>query len=84
MTSPHREPQQRCAACGAAGRAPTIVYDKATSPPGVTLLPTFDWHPDGRPALLCPTCKRRLKKNRGRARYSARRPSDGRMTGGES
>jgi hypothetical protein len=47
---------------------------------GVVLVPVFGWHEDGRPALLCPTCKRRLKKNRGRACYPKPRPSDGHMT----
>jgi hypothetical protein len=69
----------RCAGCGAAGHAPTIVYDKAAAP-GVPLTPVFGWHEDGRPALLCPACKRRLQKNRGRARYSKAKPTDGRMT----
>jgi hypothetical protein len=64
----------RCAGCGAAGQPPTIVWDKRAVPPGVVLVPVFGWHEDGRPALLCPTCKRRLKKNRGRARYSKPRP----------
>jgi hypothetical protein len=75
---------QRCAGCGAAGHPPTIVWDQVQAPPGVVLVPVFGWHPDGRPALLCPNCKRNLTKRRGRARYSKTRPSDGHMTEGRS
>jgi hypothetical protein len=77
MSAP--DPQaQRCAGCGAAGRPPTIVWDKAAAAPGVPLVPVFGWHPD-RPVLLCPDCKRGFNRNRGRARYSKPRPTDGRM-----
>jgi hypothetical protein len=76
-------PDLRCARCGAADRAPTMVWDKSEAKPtGAVLSPVFDWHSDGRPALLCGTCRRRLRKNQGRARYSKPRPSDGHTTGG--
>jgi hypothetical protein len=81
-TPPDNQALLRCAGCSCAGHAPVLVYDKAAAPLGVVLRPCFDWHPDGRPALLCASCKRGFNRNRGRARYSARRPSDGRMTGG--
>jgi hypothetical protein len=82
MTAP--TPQAlRCAGCGAAGHPPVIVHDRSQAPPGAVPTPVFGWHPDGRPALLCGPCKRRLTKNRGRARYSKSRPSDGRLTGGK-
>lgn len=81
MTAPAPDLQQRCAGCGTPGHPPTIVWDKGQVPAGVTLTPVFGWHEDpGRPALLCPGCKGRLKKNLGRARYSKPRPSDGRTT----
>jgi hypothetical protein len=38
------------------------------------------WHDGLRSALLCSTCKRRLRKNRVRARFSKPRPADGRVT----
>jgi hypothetical protein len=72
----------RCAGCGAVGEPPRI-WHKPEDRPDVVLQPVFDWHPDGRPALLCGDCRRGLKRNRGRARYSKRRPSDGHMVGGE-
>jgi hypothetical protein len=67
-----------CAGCGCAGRAPTIVV--AQEPPEPPLVPVFDWHADRRPGLLCPSCKRGYRRNRGRARYAKRRPSDGHVT----
>jgi hypothetical protein len=70
----------RCAGCGCAGRAPTIVVDRAQEPPEPPLVPVFDWHADGRPGLLCPSCKRGYRRNRGRARYAPRRPTQGHMT----
>jgi hypothetical protein len=69
----------RCAGCGCAGRTPTIV-DGAQGPPEPPLHPVFDWHPDGRPALLCPSCRRGLKRNQGRARYAPRWPTQGHLT----
>jgi hypothetical protein len=82
MSAPDLEPQTlHCAGCGAEGRTPTVVFDPSKdADPRPVLNPVFAWHEDGRPALLCPTCKRRLVKNRGRARYSQSRPSDGRLT----
>jgi hypothetical protein len=69
-----------CAGCGCEGRMPTIVMDKAQEPPEPPLSAVFGWHEDGRPALLCPSCNRGLRRNRGRARYAKRRPSDGHTT----
>jgi hypothetical protein len=70
----------RCAGCGTAGRMPTIVVDRLQEPPEPPLQPVFVWHADGRPALLCPACRCRLKGNGGRARYAKRSPTQGRLT----
>jgi hypothetical protein len=67
---------QRCAGCG----VEATVWDRSQAPLCVTLTPVFGWHEAGRPALLCPTCKRGLRRNRGRARYSKARAGDGRLT----
>jgi hypothetical protein len=80
-----------CAGCGCADRAPTIVVDRSQEPPEPPLKATFDWHPDGRPALLCPGCNggtvagqvaahgvtpRRSGSERRRWRIAARRPPE--------
>jgi hypothetical protein len=54
----------RCAGCGAAGRPPTIVWDRSKEPPDVVLTPAFGWYHDGRPALLCSDCKAKAAKAR--------------------
>jgi hypothetical protein len=69
-----------CAGCGCAGRMPTIVVGRSEDPPEPPLVSVFGWHADGRPSLLCPSCKRGYRRNRGRARYAKRRPSDGHVT----
>jgi hypothetical protein len=69
-----------CAGCGCEGGPPKIRYQ--ADPDALPVLkPVFDWHPDGRPTLLCPSCMRGMRRNRGRARYAKRRPSDGHLTG---
>jgi hypothetical protein len=68
----------RCAGCGCQGEAPKIRYQ--ADPDALPVLkPVFGWHDDGRPALLCPGCAKRMRRNGGRGRY-AKRPSWGRMT----
>jgi hypothetical protein len=69
-----------CAGCGCPGQPPVIVWTRSQAPSGAVLVPVFGWHPDGKPALLCPTCKRHLAKRRGRARYSKPSPSQGHLT----
>jgi hypothetical protein len=45
----------KCAACGIAGRAPTIeVAPGEQRPP---LRPSFSFYPDGRVALICDSCR---------------------------
>jgi hypothetical protein len=71
-------PEPICSGCNLQGRPPEpLIWDRATKPPPV-LTVVSGWG-DGT-ALLCPKCRRRLHKNRGRARYSPSRPSDGRLT----
>ena len=73
----------RCAGCGCEGEAPKIRYQ--ADPNALPVLkPVFDWHPDGRPALLCASCMRGMRRNRGRARYSKRRSSDAAFNGGRA
>jgi hypothetical protein len=55
---------QRCACCSHAGEPPRIVWDRSKEPPGVVLTPVFGWHADGRPALLCSSCKAKAAKAR--------------------
>jgi hypothetical protein len=53
----------RSAACGREGEPPKIRYE--AEPDALPVLkPLFDWHPDGRPALLCPSCTRGMRRNR--------------------
>lgn len=73
-------PELHCAGCGAQGHPPVIEWIRGERPEGAVLTPALGWHPDGKPALLCERCKRRLAKNRGRARYAQSKPSDGHMT----
>jgi hypothetical protein len=54
----------RCAGCGCEGRAPTLVWDRATADPRPILVPVFGWHADGKPALLCEACRRTMAKRR--------------------
>jgi hypothetical protein len=75
---PPQEPP-RCAGSCVPGHPPTIVWGKAKASPGAELVAVFDWHADGRPALLCASCWRQLKKHRGRACYSKARAADGRL-----
>ena len=72
--------QLHCAGRGNGGRIATILNDERRRPPEPVLAPVFNWHEDGEPTLLCRDCRRRLNRNRGRARYSLPRPSDGRST----
>ena len=70
----------RCAGCGVAGTEPRVIWDRSAPEAQVpVLVPCFGWHADGKPALLCGTCKRQLAKRRGRARYSKPRPTDGHL-----
>ena len=58
-----------CAGCGARGHAPAIRWDKSAVPPDdVVIRPAFGWHQDGKPALLCDSCRARLAKRRKRGR----------------
>jgi hypothetical protein len=63
-------PLLRCAGCDAQGRAPTIV-DKTVQDPRPVLRPTFDWHADGRAALLCDNCRKCLERRKRRRRARA-------------
>jgi hypothetical protein len=65
MTSP----PLRCAGCNAPGEAPRI-WNRPEDRPEVILLPFFNWHPDGKPALLCAACRKKAYAARktGRAR----------------
>jgi hypothetical protein len=47
----------RCAGCGRPGEAPRI-WNKPEDRPEVVLTPVFNWHADGRPALLCAPCRK--------------------------
>jgi hypothetical protein len=64
--------EQRCAGCGAAGHAPTIVYDRSKAPPGAVVTPVFGWLDQDKPVLLCTDCKtvmhlERARRRRGRS-----------------
>jgi hypothetical protein len=67
MSAPDTQ-DQRCAGCGAAGEPPRIVWDRSQEQPGVVLVPVFGWHADGRPALLCASCKRKVAYRTSRRR----------------
>jgi hypothetical protein len=48
----------RCVGCGAEGRLPSIVWDRAALPdPLPTLRPAFDWGDPPRTVLLCGRCQ---------------------------
>jgi hypothetical protein len=72
--------QLHCADCGNGGRIATILNDERRRSPESVLASVFNRHEDGEPTLLCRDCRRGLNRNRGRARYSLPRPSDGRST----
>jgi hypothetical protein len=69
-----------CAGCGAVAPSSTVTWSRSQKLAGADLIAVPDWRGDGRVALLCARCRYLLRKNRGRARYSKARPSDGRMT----
>ena len=43
-------------------------------------MPIYGWHADGSRALLCGSCRLGLTRNRGCARYSKPRPTNGKLT----
>jgi hypothetical protein len=53
----------RCAGCGCEGRRSTIIWARSAPEAQTPVLGVvFGWHADGRPALLCASCRKRLQR----------------------
>jgi hypothetical protein len=49
-----RRPQLRCAGCGTAGRLSLADPDPADQQPVLAI--AWNWHADGKPAMVCSAC----------------------------